>query len=367
MQRALLERQADHIEMVLASQKVQGRVFAMTVAPRVVRFSLMTGMGTKVAKVSALAEEIALALGVATVRIARANGSIEVEVPRSQPGKVDLTKLCSDLKTVPPCTAALGLDEAGAPLLLRLPSPDVAHVLIAGRTGSGKTVLMRTLLLTLAMFNEPRAVQIVLIDPKGRGLGPLSEIPHRLGPLTRVTEEAVVVLERLVAEVERRDRHQIREPRLVVAIDEVAELALAGGQPILDALARLTQRGREAGVHVVACTQKPTANVLGSLAKANFPVRLVGSVGSPEEAKIATGIASSGAEKLTGQGDFLLVTQGQCLRFQAAWVDAPTLTQLVKRVQVSHSPRLLLEATGTEGDTSNSRLKRLGGRFRLIK
>jgi S-DNA-T family DNA segregation ATPase FtsK/SpoIIIE len=348
MDHILLEQQADRIEMALASQKVPARVFAVTVAPRVIRFGLTTALGMKVARITALDEEIALALGVSSVRITRRNGCIEVEVPRTRLGRVALTKLCEGLKDVPPCTAVLGLDEYGKPLLLRLSSPEVAHVLIAGTTGSGKTALMRSLLFSLAMYNPPRTLQVVLVDPKGHGLGVLANLPHRLGPLACGVEEATEVLGRLVAEMERRDRWQVREPMLVVAIDEVAELALTGGQRILAALTRLTQRGREAGVHVIASTQKPTAAILGSLAKANFPVRLVGSVGSPEEAKIATGIAGSGAEKLTGRGDFLLVNKGQCFRFQAAWIGAEALVQEIRRRWPNTRLALQAEANGTE-------------------
>lgn len=368
MRRAILEQQADTIEMVLASQRVPGRVFSMTVAPRVVRFSLATSLGTKVQRISGLAEEIALALGVSSARIVRSDGALQVEVPRAEPGKVELETLLREMPAPPPpCTAVLGVDEAGSPLLLRLPSPDVAHVLIAGTTGSGKTALLRTLLASLAMHNRSSALQIVLIDPKGRGLGMLADLPHRQGPLAREIWDVIDVLHRVVAEMERRDRRKMREPRLIVAIDEVAELAMLAGDRVLNLLTRLTQRGREAGIHVIASTQKPTAAVLGSLAKANFPVRLVGSVGSPEEAKVATGIAGSGAEKLTGHGDFLLVSKGQTIRFQAAWISPEAIAQVVKRLQQPGSSSVeMRSATGTEGNVA-ARAKRSGAQFRLVK
>ncbi|MCC7355550.1 MAG: DNA translocase FtsK [Anaerolineae bacterium] len=369
MRRAALDQQADTIEMVLASQRVPGRVFSMTVAPRVVRFSLATSLGTKVQRVSGLAEEIALALGVSSARIVRSDGALQVEVPRDEPGKVELEALVRALPVPPPsCTALLGVDEAGSPLLLRLPSPDVAHVLIAGTTGSGKTALLRSVLASLAMHNRSSALQLVLIDPKGHGLGMLSDLPHRQGPLAREIWDVIDVLNRVVAEMERRDRRKVREPRLIVAIDEVAELAMLAGDRVLNLLTRLTQRGREAGIHVIASTQKPTAAVLGSLAKANFPVRLVGSVGSPEEAKVATGIAASGAEKLTGHGDFLLVSKGQTIRFQAAWISPEAIARMVKQLQqpqgTTSAPH---SATGTEGKAAVAAGRRLGVQFRLIK
>lgn len=369
MRRALLEQQADTIEMVLASQRVPGRVFAMTVAPRVIRFSLATALGTKVQRISGLAEEIALALGVPSARIVRVGGALQVEVPREEPGKVELEALCRAMPTPPPpCTAVLGVDEVGAPLLLRLPSPDVAHVLIAGTTGSGKTALLRSILVSLAMHNRTSALEVVLIDPKGHGLGVLAELPHRLGPLAQEVWDATDVLNRVVVEMERRDRRKVREPRIVVAIDEVAELAMLGGDRVIHLLTRLTQRGREAGIHVIASTQKPTAAVVGSLAKANFPVRLVGSVGSPEEAKVATGIAASGAEKLTGHGDFLLVSKGQTIRFQAAWISPEAIARLIREWQKPQGSTLAAEpATGTEGKLASRPRQRLSIPFRLVK
>jgi S-DNA-T family DNA segregation ATPase FtsK/SpoIIIE len=244
----------------------------------------------------------------------------------------------------------------------------VAHVLIAGTTGSGKTALLRSILVSLAMYNRTGALEIVLIDPKGHGLGLLADLPHRLGPMAREVWDATDVLNRVVVEMERRDRRKVREPRLVVAIDEVAELAMLGGDRVIHLLTRLTQRGREAGIHVIASTQKPTAAVLGSLAKANFPVRLVGSVGSPEEAKVATGIAASGAEKLTGHGDFLLVSKGQTIRFQAAWISPEAIARLVQRLQKPQSAIPPTEsATGTEGKAGGGPARRPSIPIRLVK
>jgi DNA segregation ATPase FtsK/SpoIIIE-like protein len=124
----------------------------------------------------------------------------------------------------------------------------------------------------------------------------------------------------------------VTEPRIVLFVDELADLIEAGGPEVLAAVTRLTQRGRSAGIHVVACTQKPTASAIGSLVKSNFPVRLVGSVGSPEDAKVAAGLAGTGAERLLGSGDFLLVVKGRVTRFQAAYTDARTVRAVVARL-----------------------------------
>jgi DNA segregation ATPase FtsK/SpoIIIE, S-DNA-T family len=315
-----LEMQADCIEAVLAQHKVRSRVSGGTVTPRYVQFQLTTEMGTRVKQVANLAEEIAMALGKREARIYRKGSEIAVEVPRVQSDPVRLLPLCNRLPEVPPFTAVLGVDESGTPLLLRLTAPDVAHVLIAGTTGSGKTALARTLLTSLAMHNRQEQVQMILIDPKGRGFRPLSQLPHVFGGIVDSPEQAVARLQWVVEEMERRDKAGASRPVLVVAVDELADLLQTGGHAVEAMLTRISQRGREAGVHLVACTQKPTAALIGGAIKANFPVRLVGAAASKDEARYATGISDSGAEKLEGKGDFLLVVKGESLRFQAAWL-----------------------------------------------
>ncbi len=329
------EMQAARIETVLGAHKVPARVWQATVTPRFVRFDVTTALGTRLTKVSNLAEELAFALGARATRVYREGGVLHVEVPLDTARTVPLLPLCSRLTVVPPYCAVLGIDEGGAPLLLRLDSPDVAHVLVAGTTGSGKTALARTLLLSLAMHNHPGQLQIAMIDPKGRGLGVLAGLPHiwRGAGVAQDYESAVTLLTALVEEMSRRDTAVRSLPRLVVAVDELADLLQTGGKPVADALTRLTQRGREAGIHVVAATQRPSAALVGGLMKANFPVRLVGSVVSPEDAKVAAGVAGSEAERLLGRGDFLLITKGQLIRFQAAYAGEDELAAIVARVR----------------------------------
>ncbi len=330
--RQTLNMQADRIEAVLARHRVPARVAGGVVTPRLVQFRLVTQLGTKVNKIASLAEEIALALGSREARIYRSGSGINVEIPRPKPAVVRLLPLARRIQKLPPATAILGMDEEGAPLLLRLTAPDVAHVLIAGTTGSGKTALARTLLASLAMHNRQSDVQLVLIDPKGRGFGPLAQLPHVLGSVVDSVDEAVEALTWIVSEMERRDKMRIRRPALVVAVDELADLLQVGGKPVEQLLTRIAQRGREPGVHLVACTQKPTAALIGGAMKANFPVRLVGAVNSVDEARYATGMGGSGAEKLEGRGDFLLVARGELVRFQAAWLGPKDLEFIIERL-----------------------------------
>jgi S-DNA-T family DNA segregation ATPase FtsK/SpoIIIE len=314
--------QANRIEAVLARHRVPARVDGGVVTPRYVRFDVKPGAGVRVGKVTAMAEEIALALDKRNARVYREGATIHVEVPRAESDPVRLLRLCGRVSLVPPVTAILGLEHDGTPLLLRLPAADVTHVLLVGTTGSGKTALARTLLVSLAMHNRQSQVQLILIDPKARGFAPLAELPHVLGDVAATPDAAVKRLRWLAGEMERRDREGVSRPALVVAVDELADLLQTGGPAVEALLTRLSQRGREAGIHLVACTQKPTAALIGGAMKANFPVRLVGAVASRDEARFATGITDSGAEKLEGRGDFLLVAKGAAVRFQAAWIGA---------------------------------------------
>ena len=363
--RRLLEFQAERIEMVLASHQVPSHVCGGTVTPRFVRFELVPTVGTKVSRIKGLAEEIALSLGVPSCRIFRHNGRINVEIPRDTPRTVELLALCRRLAEVPPCTAILGLDEEGTPILLRLPSADVAHVLIAGRTGSGKTELARTMIASLAMHNRLGEVQLVLIDPKGRGFAPFDRLPHLLCPMVEDVAGALSVLQRLVGEMERRDQETVTQPQVVVFIDELADLMMLGGKEMEQVLTRLLQRGRGAGIHLVACVQKPTVAVIGSLVKSNFPVRIVGSVVSPEDAKVASGLAGTGAERLLGRGDFLVIANGQVVRLQGAYISAQEIEELTVRLTEGGrtSRRWVEQATGTDGMP----LRRLATRLRLVK
>jgi len=330
MEKRLLNFQADKIEMVLAAHKAPARVWGGRLTARTVQFHITPASNIKLAKIESLTDEIALALGTRNARVTRNDGTLSVEIERADAQQVWLM----DLKTrlggdgalrralAQPGTTILGLDAEGVPLLLRLSSPEIAHCLIAGTTGSGKTELARTMLASLVLHQKPRDIQLALFDPKYHGLAMFAETPHLLFNIIDDPDEMLIRLSYLVAEMERRDREQITRPRIVIVIDELADALQTGGAPVEALLTRLIQRGRGAGISLIACTQKPTARAVGSLMKANFPVRLVGRVASAEDARVASGISGSGAEKLAGRGDFLLIASGQIIRFQAAQVRA---------------------------------------------
>ena len=321
MQRRELEAKADAIEMILHEHKAPARVTGGHVTPRWVQFLLQTNPGVKISRVESLSREIAVALGAPSARVTTQGNAVRIEVPRSDPHPLKLLPLCSRIppSRIPFGTAVLGLADDGAPLLIRLPSPEVAHVLVAGTTGSGKTALMQTIIMSLALLNRRRQLQFVLIDPKGRAFEPMARLPHLLRPIVTEPDRAVQALSDLVNLMEQRDRSRVTDPRIIVAIDELADLVQTGGPAILESLGRLVQRGREAGIHVIGATQKPSSSIIGPLVKANFPVRLVGRVVSAEDARVAAGVGGTGAEKLTGRGDFVAVYGPGLIRFQAAY------------------------------------------------
>ncbi len=326
MDRQRLHVQADRIEWVLYTHKAPARVTGGRVTPRTVQFHLTPAPTTKIAQVERLSEEIALALGARSARIARNNGQLSIEVPRSDMRGLRFGELIERLGRDGQLaqvlhsagTALLGLDTEGIPVLLRLGAPDVAHVLIAGTTGSGKTEAAKTMLASMVLFQRPRDLQLIVVDPKGSSFKVLEQLPHLLCPIVKNIEDAVANLEWLTEEMQRRADAEMSRPRIVLLLDELADLLMQGGREVESCLTRLVQRGRSAGITVIACTQKPTSSAVGSLIKANFPVRLVGKVTSAVEAHVASGVAGSGAEKLSGRGDFILIAGGERVRLQVA-------------------------------------------------
>jgi S-DNA-T family DNA segregation ATPase FtsK/SpoIIIE len=328
--RRTLDMQADRIDMIFAAHKVGARVWGGAVAPRCVTFDVSAGWDTRVRQVANLAEEIALALGAPGCRVYRQGAAIKIEVPQSSGSRVGLLDLCRQARQAPAVSAVLGVGRDGRPLLARLASPDVVHVLVSGTTGSGKTEALRAIVASLAVLNRQSVCQLLLIDPKGRGLAPFAGLPHLLRPPVSSVGEATEALQALVTEMERRDAAGAAWPHIVVVIDELADLLMQGGPELESALARLVQRGRSAGLHVAAATQKPAASVIGSLIRSNFPLRIVGRVCSAQDALVAAGVAGSNAEKLLGRGDMLAILGSQMQRFQGATIGESDIRDLAR-------------------------------------
>jgi len=311
---------ADRIEAVLRERKAPAAVVGGKVLPGFVEMLLRPAPGTRVNQVKALQADLALALGNSNVRVTQSGTHLAVQIPREARAPVRLATLMASLRDVPLHTAVLGLAEDGATLMACLASPEVAHILIAGATGSGKTSLAHSILLSLCQLHRPSQFGLVVVDPKRNQDSAFVRATekHRLLDVAHSPEEATAALARVMEVMERRAGHSEPLPRVALYVDEMADLVQTGGSRIVDLLTRIAQRGREAGIHLIACTQKPSAKAIGTLLKANLPLRLVGRVVSAEDARVAAGMPGTGAEKLSGSGDFIAVTGGRVIRFQAA-------------------------------------------------
>jgi S-DNA-T family DNA segregation ATPase FtsK/SpoIIIE len=315
-----LYQTADQIEAVLRERKAPAAVVGGKVLPGFVEMLLRPAPGTKVNQVRALQADLALALGNSNVRVTQSGTHLAVQIPRETRKPVRLSTLMQTAKDAPLYTAVLGLAEDGATLMACLASPDVSHMLVAGATGSGKTSLAHSALLSLCQMHRPSQLGVIVIDPKRSNdslfLQGISR--HMLLGVACTPEDSLAALARVVDVMEKRPLSRDPSPRIVVYVDEMADLCQTGGARVLELLARIAQRGREAGIHLIGCTQKPSSKAIGPLLKANLPLRLVGRVLSAEDARVATGMPGTGAEKLLGSGDFVAIAMGKVIRFQAA-------------------------------------------------
>ncbi len=328
--RSLLDHQADGIEYTLHTHGIDASVAGGNISPRLIQFHIKLGAGAKYNRVAALADELAVALSVTHCRITRDGYFVKIEVPRPDPQAVQLFPLMRNLPgDLPFNSPVLGLDESGVPLLLRLEAPDISHILISGGSGSGKSVLSRSMIASLALQNQPDQLKLLLIDAKGRSYRDFNGLPNLVCPVVTDPADGLHRLKWAVRHLEKREESGLNSPVLVIFIDELADLQMVNAREVEYLLSRLTHRGRETGIHLVATAQKPATSALANNGKVVFPTRLVGRVGSAEEARVASGVAGSGAEKLMGQGDFLLFAKGEITRVQAAHLSLAEMRQTV--------------------------------------
>ncbi len=261
-----------------------------------------------------------------------------VGMARGLPRAVNFLALARELSADPQLhgalqvsgTALLGVATDGVPLMIRLASPDVTHVLISGSKGSGKTEIARTILASLALYQKPREIQFVVCASDARAFECVGRVPHLRGEIATTTEGALQHLRWLENELERRENENGTRPRLVVVMDDYAEFLRHGGREVQVHVARLAQRGRRVGISLLVCTPQANGADLDAGLRANFPVRLIGKNSNSHD----------GAEKLAGRGDFILTAGGERVRFQAARLapeDVPTL-QFQVRANHSHKP-----------------------------
>lgn len=318
-------------------QEVNLRIETAYRAAQVLTYALRLRSPLDLDKALKLAEPAALALGVESIRMARHKGVVLAEV--ALPSQYHSTVRLAQLARQSGVTAAIGESTLKAPVLLSLASATSPHVLVAGTTGSGKTVLLHTLLAQLARQNTPDDLRLLILDGKG-DLRPFARLPHLLHPIASEPGQYLALLAWAVAELDRRKT----QPggggwRLVVVIDELAEVVNGCGGvdgPAAESLRRLAALGRSLGVNLVVATQYPNAQTLGgAIAKANLPCRAVGRVIDAQASSLAGGQAGLDAHKLRGKGDFLLVAGSDAQRLQVAMPSERELTELPRTGNVA--------------------------------
>jgi S-DNA-T family DNA segregation ATPase FtsK/SpoIIIE len=330
---------------------VEARVIGMVVGPRVTRYELQLAPGTKVAKVSALRDDLAYALASTEIRILApipGKSAVGVEVPNQRPDFVTLGDIYREFpKSSGPLMVWLGKDISGKAVyadLTKLP-----HLLIAGTTGSGKSGCVNCLVSSVLLRSTPEQVRMIMIDPKKVELSHYDRIPHLLVPVVTNMKDAAGVLHNVVKEME--DRYEILEldharslseankararrgeallPYILIVIDELADLMMASPQEVEDYVIRLAQKSRAVGIHLVVATQRPSADVITGMIKANIPSRIAFAVSSQTDSRVILDV--NGAETLLGMGDMLFKPLGSShlQRVQGAFITEEEIASLV--------------------------------------
>jgi S-DNA-T family DNA segregation ATPase FtsK/SpoIIIE len=362
------------IEDTMASFGVRARVVEVQQGPMITRFEVQPAAGVKVARVVALADDLALALAAQDVRIAPipGKGVIGVEVPNTEVTAVHLRDVLEsqEFQEAPAgVTIALGKDIAGRPLVANLER--LLHLLIAGTTGSGKSVCLNAIIASILLSYPPDRVKLLMIDPKVVELKVYDGIPHLITPVITDPRLAAGALRWVVREME--DRYElfagtgVRDitrynasssgsplPAIVVVIDELADLMKVAPAEVEDAIWRLAQMARAAGIHLVVATQRPSVDVVTGVIKANIPSRIAFAMSSQVDSR--TILDAPGAERLLGQGDFLYlpVSATRAIRGQGAYIADGEVEEIVAFVKAQSSPEYR-EAVLADGALTESK------------
>jgi S-DNA-T family DNA segregation ATPase FtsK/SpoIIIE len=332
----------------LSDLGVEAHVVRAVVGPRVTRYEMRLGSGVKVGKVRNLQQDIAYALAATEVRILApipGKSAVGVEVPNTRPAKVTLGDVFQSYPDANDWTLPVGLgkDISGRAVFFDL--SEMPHLLVAGTTGSGKSVMLNGLLTSLLLTTDPRQVKMVLIDPKRVELSQFGRVPHLITPVVTDVKKAANALLWGVAEMERRyevlermgvrslegynDRADVQMPYVVVVIDELADLMMQAGAKVEDAIIRLAQKARAVGIHLVVATQRPSVDVITGMIKANVPSRIAFAVSSQVDSRVI--MDAPGAEALLGMGDMLYkpVSAARPSRVQGAFISEAEVERVV--------------------------------------
>ena len=364
--------QAQKLEDTLRSFGVDGRVTAIMTGPVVSRFEYEPALGVKISKITGLADDLALALKALSIRIVApvpGKGVLGIEVPNPKRQVVALREILADgtyQKSASRLTLALGKDIMGTPVVTDLAK--MPHLLIAGATGSGKSVGLNAMILSILFKATPQEVRFLMVDPKRIELSMYERIPHLLHPVVFNPKEATTALHWAVGEMERRyallsdlsvrniegynqkagvkkPDPRIEEgilprslPYLVIVIDELADLMLVSSRDTEEYLIRLAQKARASGIHLIVATQRPSVDVITGLIKANFPTRVSYQVSARADSRVI--LDAMGAERLLGKGDLLFMPPGtsRLKRIHGPYVSDEEVSRVAEYLKAQGAP-----------------------------
>ena len=351
-----MQETANKLMEILKNFGVEAKLLQVTQGPSVTRYEIQPNTGVKLSKITGLAEDIALNLAVPTVLVAAVPGkaAVGIEVPNTSVNTVSVRELMESTKfqeATSKLTVALGKDIGGNVVV-----GDIAkmpHVLIAGSTGSGKSVCINTIITSILYKASPDEVKLIMVDPKVVELGVYNGIPHLMIPVVTDPKRAAGALNWAVGEMMRRyalfadsgtrnltgyneyveKTGDEKLPQIVIIIDELADLMMVAAKEVEDYICRLAQLARAAGIHLIVATQRPSVDVITGLIKANVPSRIAFAVSSQVDSR--TILDKGGAEKLLGKGDMLYHPTGlsNALRVQGAFVSDSEVEKLVSFIK----------------------------------
>lgn len=389
---SIIEKNIETLEKVLRDFGITGKVVEVNIGPTVTQYEMALSSGTRVSKLLTINKEISLALAKKDVRIQApipGKSTVGIEMPNEAPQMVSLRET---LELMPnqtknhPLSVGLGKDIMGKVKWCDIDK--TPHLLVAGATGSGKSVCINDIIVSILMKARPDEVKLVLVDPKKVELGIYNGIPHLLTPVVTDPRKASIALKKAVAEMERRyevfeesktknitsynqlienknkklseDEQLPKMPYIVVIVDELADLMLVAGKEVEDSIMRITQMARAAGIHLIIATQRPSTDVITGLIKANIPSRISFAVSSSIDSR--TILDMTGAEKLLGKGDMLFLPMGESQpeRIQGAFISEEEIKKIVdhtvKQQKASFDPNFEnLDHVESSGASSSSK------------
>ena len=390
-----IEQNIPIIQTVLGDFGIIGKVVAAHVGPSVTQYELEIKHGTKVSKVTGVNRELALALAAKDVRIQApipGKSTIGIELPNKKNSMVSVREILERMPSSldnSKLAVTLGKDIMGNPQYCEINK--TPHLLVAGSTGSGKSVCINSFIVSILMRSKPDEVKLILVDPKKVELSMYNGVPHLLAPVVTDPQKANIALKKMVVEMERRydefeksgtkniagynayvdkknenlpeSEHLKKMPYIVIIIDELADLMLVAAKEVQDSIMRITQMARAAGMHLIVATQRPSTDVITGVVKANIPSRIAFAVSSGIDSR--TILDSQGAEKLLGKGDMLFLPQGENtpIRIQGTFIsdeEIKTVVDYTIKQQKAHYDETLtmsdeeLGATTMTDDDGNS-------------